>query len=132
MISGSPNVEDYFTEQERIINLHSLKELAGNDDQFICQLLELFIHKAPQTMGEVEKSFHSKDYEGLRYNVHSFKSTVSIFGNAELSNLVGGIEKMAMNKAKWSLVEMEMQKLFLVYEALMKEVVQDLQMVKAA
>ena len=128
----APNIQAFCLGQGRIIDMHSLKTLSGNDDQFISQLLQLFMHKAPETVAAVENAFDNKDYEALRYNVHSFKSTVSIFGNARLSELVGQIERMAVDRAQWNLIEEEMQQLREVSEALMKEVTQDLREVQAA
>lgn len=132
MSSISPSLEAYLTGQHRIIDMESLKILSGNDEQFIGQLLQLFKHKAPQTMAEVDKAFASRDYEALRYYAHSYKSTVSIFGNANLSALVGRIEKMAADMAQWSLIEADMGELHEVSQALMNEVNHDLQMVEAA
>ena len=132
MSSISPSLETYFLDQNRLIDLESLKTLSGNDEQFIGQLFQLFLHKAPETMAEVDKAFANRDYEALRYNVHSFKSTVSIFGNANLSALVGRIERMAIDMAQWSLIETDMNELHAVSQALMNEVTRDLQVVEAA
>lgn len=132
MATNTPNTAEFFLPDGRLIDMKALQSLAGNDEQFIGQLLHLFQHKAPKTMGSVDESLNAHDYEALRYHVHSYKSTVSIFGNTSLSNLVSTIERMAIDKAQWALLEEKVSTLRAVSQMLMKEVVRDLRIVEAA
>lgn len=78
--------------------LDYLKELSGGDLTFIAEILEMFIHDAPQAVAQSFRHLEQKNYEMLRITVHKLKSSVQVVGGNYLTALICEIEKAAAAK----------------------------------
>jgi HPt (histidine-containing phosphotransfer) domain-containing protein len=76
----------------RVIDLHSLKELSGNDEAFIEEILGMFKNTSYQQVEDMKDSLEKDAFDILGVSAHKFKSSVSILGNSNLYELVTAIE----------------------------------------
>lgn len=78
--------------------LDYLKELSGGDLTFIAEILEMFIHDAPQAVAQSFEHLEKKNFEMLRITVHKLKSSVQVVGGNYLTALICEIESAAAAK----------------------------------
>lgn len=76
----------------RVIDLNSLKELSGNDNDFIKEILSMFNSTASQQVQEMRDALAKDAMDILGASAHKFKSSVSVLGNSQLYELVTSIE----------------------------------------
>jgi len=80
------------------IDLTYLKELANGSNQFMNEMLTLFIAQTPEALDNIEKHFQNKDWKSLRGTVHKMKPSVSFMGLKAIENDVRRIEEAAANE----------------------------------
>lgn len=78
--------------------LDYLKELSGGDLSFIAEILEMFIHEAPQAVAQSFGHLEQKNFDLLRITVHKLKSSVQVVGGNHLTALISDIERTAAEK----------------------------------
>ncbi|MGQ0829319.1 MAG: Hpt domain-containing protein [Bacteroidota bacterium] len=79
-------------------DLTYLKELANGSNQFMTEMITLFITQTPEALQNIEKYFQNKDWKSLRTVVHKMKPSVSLFGLKEIEGDVRTIEEAAANE----------------------------------
>jgi HPt (histidine-containing phosphotransfer) domain-containing protein len=70
-----------------------LKQISGED--FINELIEVFLDDAPIMIQNMQSALDSKDVESFRRNAHSMKSNANTFGATELGALAKELEFVA-------------------------------------
>jgi len=79
-------------------DLTYLKELANGSNQFMNEMITLFITQTPEALSNIEKYHQNKDWKSLRTVVHKMKPSVSFVGLKEIENDVHIIEESAANE----------------------------------
>ena len=72
-------------------DLKQLKKLADGDDDFVKEMIELFVENAPINLDEIKASLDNKDYNSIGYLAHKIKPSLDLMG---LSNLKKDIIKL--------------------------------------
>ena len=80
-------------------DLTYLKELANGSNQFMNEMLTLFITQTPEALDNMEKHFKNKDWKSLRTVVHKMKPSISFVGLKELEKDIRTIEESAANES---------------------------------
>jgi HPt (histidine-containing phosphotransfer) domain-containing protein len=70
-----------------------LKQMSGDD--FINELIDVFLDDAPNMIQQLHTALAGKDVETFRRNAHSLKSNANTFGATQLAALAKELEFMA-------------------------------------
>lgn len=64
----------------RKYNLDSVKELAGEDDEFVQMLVETFLEEVPYDLEEMNEALYAKDPQATYQKAHKMKPNLLLFG----------------------------------------------------
>ena len=78
------------------VNLNFLEGLAPENKAFQHDMLELFKKQTEMYMGHIRTAFKSKDRDGIANNAHAYKPLGIYVGLDELSQIVGKLERAAV------------------------------------
>jgi signal transduction histidine kinase/HPt (histidine-containing phosphotransfer) domain-containing protein len=92
------------------INLTYLKQVAGDNQEFIIQMIEMFLQKTPEGLQEMEKKFKEQNWEDVRNIAHRLKPTYTYVGLGEIHKILAQIEKCCQAKENIDTVPQLMQK----------------------
>ncbi|WP_281234024.1 GAF domain-containing hybrid sensor histidine kinase/response regulator [Flavobacterium gelatinilyticum] len=87
--------EDLDAVQKRTVDLSFLDEMAGGDENFIKDMIALFIDKIPEQMEELDTAFKDEKHEAVKKLAHNMKSSLDIFMLDDLSACAAIIEEEA-------------------------------------
>jgi signal transduction histidine kinase/DNA-binding response OmpR family regulator/HPt (histidine-containing phosphotransfer) domain-containing protein len=76
------------------INIESLKEYSGDDEEFEKQLIEIFIKEVPDYLQSLESEIHKENLSEIKKAAHKLKSPLGIFGLNILIKKFDKIEKL--------------------------------------
>lgn len=79
------------------INLSYLVEMSCGDQNFINDMIKLFINKVPNEIELLEKAIDDKDYDTVKKISHNMKSSLPIFKLDELLKHLNLLEKQAID-----------------------------------
>lgn len=77
-------------------DLHYLRELSGNDTEFIKEIIQMFIDDAPVLLKQAIVYHKNANLTLLKASVHRMKSSVKMMGDAPLAKLIERIEGHCM------------------------------------
>jgi signal transduction histidine kinase/HPt (histidine-containing phosphotransfer) domain-containing protein len=80
------------------INLTYLKQVAGDNQEFIIQMIEMFLQKTPEGLEEMQKKFKEQSWEDVRNIAHRLKPTYTYVGLGEIHKALAQIEKCCQAK----------------------------------
>ena len=103
----SETIETYLEikKSEKRPNVSMVSSLLDEDPESI-DLIKRYVHKLGDTLKEIEKSIHAKEWENLADILHQLKGTGGNFGYPVLTSLAGKMEFQAINKNKDELIEL--------------------------
>ncbi len=71
-------------QENKLINLDYLKDMAGENKEIIAEMIEMFIDQIPIYIANINNALINEDWKNLKLHVHSVKSTVAIVGMNKL------------------------------------------------
>lgn len=80
-------------------NLQYLRELSGNDTDFIKEIIQMFIDDAPVLLKQAIVYHKNSNLTLLKASVHRMKSSVKMMGDAPLAQLIERIEAHCLGTA---------------------------------
>lgn len=80
------------------IDFTSLYSVANNDEEFIKELIEIFLAQIPDFIQNMNQLFLDNNLEKLGREAHTAKSSVMVFGMINTGKLLNQIEIWAENK----------------------------------
>jgi signal transduction histidine kinase/CheY-like chemotaxis protein/HPt (histidine-containing phosphotransfer) domain-containing protein len=80
------------------INLEYLKQLSEGDNEFIAEMIALFIEQTPGEIEKLEIYLLRKDWDAMRLLSHKLRSSVSFAGIKELEELLLSTEDYTENE----------------------------------
>ena len=75
----------------------ALKMFEG-DEEFLKELVEIFVNDAPEQMSEIREAVDSRNSEALEKSVHKLKGAVAYFGNSATTDTAFKLETMGREK----------------------------------
>ena len=75
--------------------LEYLIELAGGDNHFIAEIIQMFIQEAPDAVRQSFQHLENDEMQRLLVTVHKLKSSVQVVGGQHLAVLISEIEQQA-------------------------------------
>lgn len=80
------------------IDFTNLYSVANNDEEFIKELIEIFLAQIPAFIKNMNQLFLDNNLEKLGREAHTAKSSVMVFGMINTGKLLNQIEIWAENK----------------------------------
>lgn len=79
-------------------DLTYLREIANGSNEFIVQMLKIFIEQVPHSLMRIDTALHNKDWETLRTVAHKMKPSILFVGLKEIKDDVPRLEKYAAER----------------------------------
>lgn len=79
------------------IDLSYLLEMSCEDQNFVNEMIGLFVNKVPNEIDLLEKAITNKDYDSVKKIAHNMKSTLPIFKLDDLMKHLSELEKQAID-----------------------------------
>lgn len=86
------------------IDLTYLKQLSNGSNEFINEMISVFMEQTPIEISNLEKYLKAKDWKSLRAIAHKMKPSFSFMGIKELESTIKLIEEYAANETNLDLL----------------------------
>ncbi len=87
-----------------MLNLDNLREIAAGDEDFVKDVLAVFLKKEEEYSTTLQASIDTLDMEAMRQIVHKIKSSISVLGmedyRLQLNFLEKGVENGSLEQDK--------------------------------
>ncbi|MBX5439562.1 MAG: PAS domain S-box protein [Thermoflavifilum sp.] len=77
-------------------DLSTIREL--DDDQYMLEVLDLFLQTAPETLDQIQKAYAQKDFVQIREKAHRLKSSLGLLNMHALLEIMKHIEQQAAHQ----------------------------------
>ena len=81
--------------QPELFDLEALAELAGNDQAFVHEMLQLFLDQTPSALNSLEETIANTDHAEIKRLAHKMKSSFNSIGCSHGGQLLSELERMA-------------------------------------
>lgn len=105
-IKNSKNVSD-----EVIVSLDILEEMGGGNEEFITNMLTLYINETPITINKIENALLNGDMKALKEAIHKYRSPAGLLGITEAVKLAEFVELNVFEESKTEEVKIAVPKL---------------------
>lgn len=85
---------------EKLYNLSNLEEISGGSEDFVRQMIILFLDQAATSISGLEKAVAEKDISQIKNLAHQLKPSVDNFRITDLSRWIREIEDLAENNPR--------------------------------
>lgn len=76
-------------------DLTYLKELSNGSDEFVTEMLTIFIRETPEALSKMETHLQTKEWKLLRNVLHKIKPSMAFVGLKEIEQVVHDAEEYA-------------------------------------
>ncbi|MEM7370511.1 MAG: Hpt domain-containing protein [Bacteroidota bacterium] len=80
------------------VNFDKLEMLAGEEPEFMIEILEMIVEESPEVRSKMDSCFSSSSHDELASTAHKFKSSVNVLGHPVIDKLLKDIENTASGK----------------------------------
>lgn len=80
-----------------LLDLGYLKEMVGENPDFMIEILDVFTEQTPIYLAELDKALEEGNWEKVGNSAHKIKPTFSYIGRDDLKDFVQVIEQNARN-----------------------------------
>ena len=84
----------------KYVKLNYLEELSNGNNEFIFEIINIFIHQVPEFISNMNKFLKDGNYESLSREAHTAKSSALIFNLQETADVLKKIEITANENNK--------------------------------
>jgi HPt (histidine-containing phosphotransfer) domain-containing protein len=81
------------TNGNKYIDLDYLKQISNGSNEFIYQMISVFMEEIPNEIKNMEKHLEKKDWMALKATAHKMKPSFSFMGVKELEESIHDIEQ---------------------------------------
>jgi len=74
--------------ESQLVDLGPLRNLLGDNDEGIVEILNIFIAHIPPSIVEIKSLLEKQDWDALRKKVHTIKSYYGYVGNDKLNHML--------------------------------------------
>src|SRR6185369_12418450 len=74
--------------ESQLVDLASLRNLLGDNEEGVVEILNIFISHIPPSIDEIKSSLEKQDWDALRGKVHAIKSYYGYVGNDKLNHML--------------------------------------------
>lgn len=86
------------TSKNKHIDLTYLKELSNGSNEFITQIISIFMTQTPEELEKMEKSLNAGNWDAVRATAHKIKPSFLFMGIKELESVINSVEDFAAKK----------------------------------
>jgi CheY-like chemotaxis protein len=79
-------------------DLTKLKELSRGDEEFVNNMIEIFLQHTPPALEEIEQALATEDYDTLARIAHRIKPSIESMGISQLDGVAKDIERYAKSE----------------------------------
>ena len=108
-------------ERGQRLNLDFLQEMAGGDNEFVIEILEIFLDDAPTTLESIRNGMIESDFSSVKTSVHKLKSSIKVLGEDKLADFAQIVEQEAEVNNESEEFKMKIAKLEKSVEQLIKD-----------
>ncbi len=113
------------TNNVKHIDLTYLKELSNGSNEFIIEMITVFVEQTPLEIANLEKHLAAKDWKSLRATAHKMKPSFSFMGIKELEGVIKTVEDYSANEKDLELLPELIAKIKTVCTEAMEELIQE-------
>ncbi len=77
------------------INLAYLKDVADGSQEFMVEMIDIFLHQTPGYLAQLETSIEKKDWSSVAEIAHKVRPTFTFIGVDQLTQIMASIEQKA-------------------------------------
>jgi len=77
------------------IDMSYLSDIAGGSEEFMIEMIDIFIEQTPLYFEQLEEAVNSKDWKGAGDVAHKIKPTLAFMGIEEAKDIMAEIERRA-------------------------------------
>lgn len=103
------------------LNLDFLQEMAGGDNEFVIEILEIFLDDAPSTLVSINKGMKEADFSSVKTSVHKLKSSIKVLGEDKLAEFAQLVEQESETNNESEEFRLKVTKLEKSVEQLIKD-----------
>lgn len=92
------------TNKVKQTNLAYLKELSNGSNEFIVEMITVFVEQTPIEIANLEKHLAAGDWKSLRATAHKMKPSFAFMGIKELESVIKTIEEYSANETNLDLL----------------------------
>lgn len=92
------------TNSKKQTDLTYLKELSNGSNEFILEMISVFMEQTPIEVANLEKHLNAKDWKSLRGTAHKMKPSFSFMGIKHLESVIKTVEEYAANETNLELL----------------------------
>ncbi|MBL4715679.1 MAG: Hpt domain-containing protein [Bacteroidia bacterium] len=111
-------------------DLTYLSELADGSNDFIIEMIEMFLDQTPNYLNQIDQYLQEKDWESIQGIAHAMKPSLSFMGIAALEPVVISTEEKCMNQRELDTIPGLIQELNQTCEVSYKELQEELTKLK--
>jgi HPt (histidine-containing phosphotransfer) domain-containing protein len=86
------------TNSNKYIDLDYLKQISNGSNEFIYQMISVFMEEIPKEIKNLETHLANKDWKAMRATAHKMKPSFSFMGVKELEESIADIEDDCVNE----------------------------------
>ncbi len=110
-----------FGENDVIVNMGELYEMAKGSNEFIIEMIELFLEQTPVDISAIETAIKNNDHELVKSIAHRMKTSVGFMGLRPLLKPLANMETLSETKAAMNLIDKDFVQIKSVCEKAIKE-----------
>lgn len=108
------------TMSEKHYDSELIRQMSRGNPQFVRQMLLVFVEDAPQSLEKIRQGIENRDYEAIRKQAHSLKSSIDLLHINRSKTIVRQIEELSHDRRS---IE-EIKTLYLSMESNINEVIE--------
>ena len=86
--------------KEQVFSLDLLKEIGGNNQAFINDMIRIYIEESPKTLKKLNEAHNNWNIEGIKSAAHKLRSPSAMMGVSKAVELTEFIEVNVSNSEK--------------------------------
>ncbi|WP_372754140.1 Hpt domain-containing protein [Labilibaculum sp.] len=90
-------------QDEKITDLSYLKEMSGNDNGIIVEMIDIFLEQIPEFENEISSHYKARDWQELGAIAHKAKSSVRTLGMETTGKCLEQLEHFSKGNLKFEL-----------------------------
>jgi HPt (histidine-containing phosphotransfer) domain-containing protein len=106
-------------------NLSKVYALSDNDQEFVMQIIELFVTEVPQDVEQIELGIQSKNHKQAYSYSHKIKPTLDLLGMTMAYEEILQIEAWTKAEGKRKVIEATFESVKIQIERAIKEIKKD-------